>query len=79
MAKASTISVQRDINVSCPACTQPLSGRVTVEVTPGELVGNELIMRGKLVGFQIDHDCTPRVTRTPNRIGDGSGFPSVRD
>lgn len=67
MAALAVTQFTKDLEMSCPACRQPLSGTVSVELSPGEInLGSDkssVSMTANITGFKIAHDCLPRVTR----------------
>ncbi len=63
MAKSTTTS---SVEVFiCPACEAPVYGRISVQFTPelASVSNKTLNLTGTVVGLEVSHDCTPKVTR----------------
>lgn len=69
-----TTTVRTEV-LTCPACHQPIHADATMEVTVPETewtrpIGatppTKMTAEVTMVGWRIQHDCTPQVTRTTN-------------
>ena len=50
--------------LDCPACDRPIMARFSYAVQiNGELTDDPIPATAKVVGVQVNHDCTPKVTR----------------
>jgi hypothetical protein len=56
---------------TCPACKQPLTGQLAVELNPTPVVDTEgkVSFGGSVVGFKVDHNCVPQAVRSAARAG----------
>lgn len=68
---ATTTVTTSQLILTCPACRQPVSGRVTLRLEVEQLplgdspAAGQVDLQGTVVGLSVRHDCTPAVARSP--------------